>query len=214
MSQASLLAVARSKGYWGFRSCYEAALRRGETESGATTLGVSIRSDGRVGRVRVMKSELNEEASACLATEAEALSFKPAPGSLLGVELSVKLWPGDAPLPSLTVADPDQEPPGQASEALLNTASEGALPRLEGCYKSARQSDAKLWGRLQLLLTIDPEGKLEALQQRDTAFPSEALVHCAENALRQLSFPAPKGGRLKLNVAWRFGQPPVEKPNE
>jgi len=214
-SEHSVLAHARKWGYWEFRMCFEAALRKLPTDHGQTKLRLRVAADGRVTRSRLVKTELADaEAAQCL--ERAALNYRdftPAPGRRLDLELSIKLWPGDAPLPPLGFGPEQLEQhlkanPGSISSELFRTAIEPAISQLEACYAKGVQRDAALWGRVLLEVQVLAGGGTAKVRENGSQFPDRKVVRCIRRELRRLSFPAPNGGAVTRMLGLRLGEPP------
>ncbi len=100
LSRKQLLYQVRSRGYWPFRRCYEAALRKHPGAEGHTRVRMTLGDDGTVSAARLLETKLpSEEDARCLVGAVRALSVEPAPGGRIDVDVSIKLWPGDAPPP-------------------------------------------------------------------------------------------------------------------
>lgn len=218
-SQHSVLAHARKWGYWEFRICFEGALRKLPTDHGQTLLRLRVAADGRVTRSKLLKSELADaEAAKCLEDAARNYrAFSPAPGRQLELELSVKLWPGDAPLPALGLSDEQleihrKENPGSISAAAFLAALAPAQPQLEACYARGVQRDPALWGRVLLEIQVLAAGGTPKVRERGSRFPDRKVVRCLRRELRKLSFPAPEGGAVTRMLGLRLGAPP--EPSE
>ncbi|MFO7180334.1 MAG: AgmX/PglI C-terminal domain-containing protein [Pseudomonadota bacterium] len=114
LSRERLLHLARSRGYWPFRRCYEAALRKDPGVEGHTRVRMTIGDDGDVTAARLLETKLpREEGAACLVRAVRALSFDPAPRRRIDVDVTIKLWPGDAPPPP--APEPEENATGGAS---------------------------------------------------------------------------------------------------
>src|SRR5690606_1251418 len=104
-------------------------------------------------RVRLRDTELDREAGACLRQAVEAFRYRPAPPALVAVDLSVEFWPGDAPVPEHGPPPEATPSPGVLDADALGNVLAGALDEVRECYRQGRARDAKLWGRVELLLT-------------------------------------------------------------
>jgi hypothetical protein len=216
MSQAGLQSEARSKGYWPVRICFEDALRRDPKQHGGTRVRVGIARSGRVTSARLIESELDELGAECLREMLRELAFKRAmPHGSVAADITVKLWPGDAPVvvyeaPSgVTVNNPgvlDQ----QGSRQILLDAS----PLLENCYRQGLAADHALWGRLQLLIELDDKGGLARVSESESRFPDPEVTRCIIDVVTGLALPVPRGGALLYNQGIRLGVPDFAKPAE
>ena len=211
LSQRGLLAQSRSRGYWPLRLCYEDALRRDAKLSGETRVKVSIARSGRVTRAQVLRTALDEEAGRCLSLAIENLRYEPGPAAgLVAVELSVKFWRGDAPLPALGPAPGKLfENPGRLEASVITAALEPARQKVEQCYARGLVRDPGLWGRLGLRIDLTSDGTIESVHEDESRFPDPEVSECVVGELGALTFPAPAGGPLSFVQAFRLGAPPA-----
>jgi hypothetical protein len=212
MSQAGLLAQSRSRGYWPFRMCYEDALRRDDEQHGQTRIRVSIGRSGKVLGTRLIESELDDEAANCLRQELTRLRYRPGmPHGTVTAELSVKFWPGDAPVPvNGPPKDLELNNPTVLDAAAAKQAAEAHVVQVQACYQQGLERDPALWGRVQLLLTLNAGGQVEQLGESESRFPDATVTQCIISELRQLRvLPAP-GAELEYVQAFRLGMPPSD----
>lgn len=216
-SQHALLAHARKWGYWNFRICLEEALRRQgsrkqQTDHGQTIIRVAINSSGKVRAARLVKSELDDkQAQQCLVDRTlDYKPFSPMPRKRLQVELSIKLWPGDAPVPLLE-ADDDERGPGDVDLDQVHAAVEKRLDRLKRCYFFGLERDEKLWGRLQVQLTLrEKGGSPTRIRETESQFPDRRVTRCVRRELRKLDLPPTQKGAVVVVQGIRFGAPPAK----
>lgn len=212
LSHTSLLARSRRNGYWPFRLCYEEGLRRDATIAGRTRLSIEIATSGAVRKVRSIDSKLGDaDVVRCLADAAKKLSYPPPPRGVR-VELSIELWPGDAPLPR------NGPPPGATLDAVgevdLDESYNVVATReaqLARCYARGLADDAALWGRVQLLLRLDAHGSVTSIREDESRFPDRRVTTCLRAALRDVAFPKPKGDGAQLVLGLRLGHLPDSK---
>lgn len=208
LSVARVQAEARAKGYWKFRLCSEDGLRRDQKMHGQTILRFSITPHGHVTHAWLVKSKLTDkDVKSCLRHAVSKLAFKPAPHRRVDVQLSVKLWPGDAPVPLIGAPDPDKAPdnPGQLDAAAIQKATADVPAAVRSCYRNALERDPHLWGRIQLRVDLDKKGRVQHVAQDESHFPAPAVVRCAVAALGKCHFPPAKGGALSFVYALRLG---------
>ncbi len=208
LSVARVQAEARANGYWPFRLCSEAGLRRDQKMHGQTILRFSITTGGHVVHAWAVKSKLGDaEVKSCLRNAVHKLEFKPAPRRRVDVELSVKLWPGDAPVPLIGPPDPKKAPdnPGQLDVSAIEKATADVPSSVSACYRSALERDPRLWGRIQLEVDLDDKGRVRHVDEKESHFPDRTVVHCAIEALRTSRFRAAKGGALSFVYALKLG---------
>jgi len=209
LSQAGVLAQSRSRGYWPFRICYEDALRRDAQQQGETRLRLTIGRSGRVTRVHLLKTELDSSAGECLRAAAQKLSYRPGPRSLVAIDLLVKFWPGDAPVPS--AGPPTGTPPinpGTLDVARFRALAEQAMPQIRDCYGQGLGRDPKLWGRIELLLHLAADGSVQSVNENESRFPDPEVTRCVIAAVGELDYPPPQGGELEFIQAFRLGSEP------
>ncbi len=208
LSVARVQAEARANGYWPFRLCSSAGLERDQKMHGQTILRFSITTHGHVAHAWLVKSKLADgEVKTCLRHALQKLEFKPAPQRRVDVELSVKLWPGDAPVPLTGPPDPDKAPdnPGQLDIAAIEKATADVPAAVRACYRDALARDPHLWGRIQLEVDLDDKGRVRHVAENESRFPAPSVVRCAADALRKCRFHAAKGGALSFVYALRLG---------
>lgn len=223
-SEHGVLAHARKWGYWDFRICFESALRKNPLDHGQTKLRMRIAPGGKVSRVKLLSSDLEDkDAARCLEEQvANYRDFSPAPGRTVNLELSIKLWPGDAPLPAVSITDEaavkkfHEANPGKIPDADFVGTVGNALDDIRRCYASGLERDPSLWGRILLEVQIPPEGGVAKVRQNGSQFPDRKVVRCVRRALRGQEFPSPEGGRTTRMIGLRLGQPPSDagKPDE
>lgn len=199
-----LLARARSVGYWPFRTCFEALLRRTPDAKGGTTrVRISIAPSGRVTAARSLTSDLTDpDAVRCIRDAARSLRFSPAPARRLDVDLSVELWPGDAPLPPLAT---DGEPRPFDARALAARIDARASD-LARCYAEGVARDPRLWGRIALRISVGTDGAVHHIREDESRFPDPDVVACLSRELRRLD-PIPATQPFDAIVAFRCGAP-------
>jgi len=210
LSETSLLARSRKLGYWHFRLCYEAFVQaNGPTKGGETSMRFRVGRDGRIGRAQLVKTKLDSrEVVGCLLDRVREIELLP-PAKPVDVELSVQVWPGDVPLPSLSNPPADRrELDADALEKLL----EGSRAELEACGQEAFARDAGLWGRVQLHLELRPDGGVARAKQSESRFPDDEVTRCVIRTVSKLAFPARKSLAPGFEVGLRFGHPPEPPP--
>jgi hypothetical protein len=210
LSELAVLAQTRNHGYWPFRLCYEAGLRENAKLGGKSSLHVIIDPRGRVSASRLVETELaHREVATCLAERAKELKFAPAPRRRTGVDISVELSPGDAPLPELALvptADIEEAPLSRAEAGRLQETLVGAVPAASSCYAAGRVRDPQLWGRIGLRLDVDRHGNV-TVREHESRFPDPGVVRCMVGAMQAL--PVAVLAR-PFTFAWglRLGAPP------
>lgn len=216
LSRVAVLAQARNFGYWPFRVCFEEGLRRFAKLSGATAMRLSVARDGHVSKSTVIQTGLQQsDVSQCLTEKARRFRFSPAPSRPFSLRLIVDLHPGDAPLPDTVPVQPaearqaevESTPKLHAQSAL--EALGAARGRVAECYARAASGDPKLWGRLAILLDVDPKGRVTSAAQYESQFPAAGVVACAKEAVRGAQFSTAPGEGAGMRLVWalRLGAP-------
>jgi hypothetical protein len=215
LSELGVLAQTRNRGYWPFRLCFEAGLRRNALLAGKTRLRMMIGPGGRVWRSRLASTELrDEEVSTCLVTQTRSLRFAPSPRRPVEVELTVDLTPGDAPLPdgpparARALADPG---PGKLDARAALAALTPTVPGIATCYAEGRAKDPGLWGRVALRFDAAANGVIIHAAEHETHFPAPGVVGCILTAVRSAVLPAVEGGPLRFVWGVRLGAPPPQE---
>jgi hypothetical protein len=209
LSEESFLAQARRNGYWPFRLCFEDGLRRDPKQKGETFVRVRIDSGGRVGAASLGRTRLGDAKLAeCLVGRVRTLSFTPPPRRF-DAELSIKLWPGDAPIPSVAAPEGSVvDNPGKLDGEAIRAVVADVFPSLTSCYADGLARDPGLWGRLELRVVLDERGGVERVAENESRFPDRSVTRCAIETLRAVSFAAPRSGRLTFVQGIRFGKLP------
>lgn len=217
LSELGILAQTRNRGYWPFRLCFEAGLRKNTTLAGKTRFRMAVAPDGHVSSSRRESTELrDEDVSACLVTHARSLRFAPAPGRRTEVDVTVDLTPGDAPFPDGLGAHAGEAPdpgPGRLDIEAVTAALTPTLPAISICYAEGRALDPLLWGRVALRFDTNANGSVRNVTQHDTRFPAPSVVGCVLSAVRGIRLPKIDGGPVRFVWALRLGSPPpLETP--
>jgi hypothetical protein len=174
-----LLATARKNGYWPLRSCFEAAQRLAPKTERSARVRLTLGAGGKVLGARSIGPAAERDYARCVLERVRALDFTPGFARKLDVELSLKQWPGHAPVPPRA---PDDAPPVRLpSEA--RAALEGLTPQLVACYQKGLDTDPKLWGRIALRLKLGEGGAVQDATEVETRFPSAAVAECARQTL-------------------------------
>ncbi|HMA91150.1 MAG TPA: hypothetical protein VKP30_00625, partial [Polyangiaceae bacterium] len=188
----------RNRGYWPFRTCYEDGARERPNSGGKTWLRVSLRADGFVLGARVTRTDLSERRIAtCLAKAARHVRI-PNVGRRVDAELMVAVWPGDVPLLPLPDAAVPAAPDG-FNHTLVETE-----PGVQACFRSARQRDPALWGRLALSFGVDDQGRAFDVREYQSQFGDPAAAACVATLLTSLGFPPSSREAPRIVAAWRL----------
>lgn len=201
-----LLRIARSKGYWPLRACFEDAERLAPRRERSTAVRLTLGASGKVLGSRSLRASAEKEYARCVLEKVRALDFRPGYTRKLDVDITVKQWPGDAPVPP-RAPEPNL---ALALPAETQAALEALRPELSACYADALNVDPKLWGRLALRLETEATGVITRATPVEARFPHPEVVECAKRAVLSARLPAPS--TLRFNFAVRFGQPPAPPP--
>jgi hypothetical protein len=210
LTAPALVAHLRKYGYWPYRLCFEEGLRKDQTLKGETHVRADVDASGRIVATRMLGTKLvSPTVAECLSKKTRALQVPP-PGRPIKIKLSIKLWPGDAPVPS--IGPPDGaivENPGRLDVVAVERATAAVTGDIAECYTAALERDAGLWGRVELRVELDEHGRARKVAENESRFPDREVVRCAVSALKKVAFPVPKDGPLALIYAIRLGQPPT-----
>jgi hypothetical protein len=176
--------VARSRGYWPFRACYEDGLRREGPLDGKVLVQLWVSAEGDVERASVQPSTVRDPAVAlCIAREARHLSFAP-PGSPLASTMEVTLSEGDEP-----VAQRHRVP---HAGALLD-ALRAAWPAVRQCYADGLALRPDAGGTMQLRFRAFADGQVADVTEVVTRFDTPDVARCVVDVYRSVRLP-PRGG--------------------
>lgn len=192
--------IARSSGYWPLRACFEQAQRLSPRSERAARVRLSLGATGKLLGARLMEAPAEREYGRCVLERLRKLDFTPGFSRKLDVEISVKQWPGHAPVPPRA---PEDAPRLRASDA-LRASLEALRPALGACYRARLERDRGLWGRLALRLELDGDASVRGAREVETRFPDPAMVECARQAVLGARL-APSESR-ELTLGLRFAQ--------
>jgi hypothetical protein len=206
-------AIARSRGYWPFRLCFEAGQRQKKSDGGETRVAFTIGAHGRVRAARLLDSHLgNPSSAACLVREVLKLEFSPPPPRALAMVALIKIWPGDAELPSTPEpSTASLEPSGAFDPLAMRARVVEKQAALEACFSEARLTDPKLWGRMALAVILEMDGSVHRVSETESHFPSPVATRCAQVLLSSVLFPSVNGKPFSFVVPLRLS--PNPSPN-
>jgi len=200
--------IARSSGYWPLRACFENAQRQSAKLERSARVRLTLSAAGKVLASRLVGPSSEREYAQCVRDRVRSLDFSPGCTRKLDVEISVKQWPGHAPVPPRAPEDAAKwKFPSDAAASL-----QASSPALVACYAAGLARDPKLWGRLALRLELDASGSVQQALPVETHFPSDELVECARQALLGARVVAPEISRFTLAVRFGQGEPPAPAP--
>jgi hypothetical protein len=204
-STKRLLAIARSTGYWPLRACFETAQRAAPKQERSARVRLTLGATGRVLGSRSMGPSPERDYARCVLERVRKLDFTPGFSRKLDIDVSVKQWPGHAPVPPRA---PDDAP---ALHVSADTAAslEAVAPALTVCYEQGLAQDAKLWGRIALRLELSSDGAVQAASPVETRFPRPEVVECARQALLGARLRSPGVSELTFAVRLGQGAPPA-----
>jgi hypothetical protein len=205
-STARLLRVARSSGYWPLRACFEAAQRLATKSERSAKVRLTLGASGKVLGARSLGPTPEREYARCVLERVRGLDFRPGFTRKLDVEVSVKQWPGHAPVPPRA---PDGAPRLQLSTD-ARAALEEVTPTLQACYEKGLAEDPRLWGRVALRLELGHDGAVTEATPVEAQFPSAEVNECVRQAVLGARLVSP--GVSALTFAVRLGQPAPPAP--
>jgi hypothetical protein len=200
-----LLTIARSTGYWPLRACFETAQRAAPKPERSARVRLTLGGTGKVLGSRSMGPRPERDYARCVLERVRKLDFTPGFSRKLDIDVSVKQWPGHAPVPPRA---PDDSP---ALHVSPDTAAslEAVAPALTACYEQGLATDAKLWGRIALRLELASDGAVQAASPVETRFPRPDVVECARQALLGARLRSPGVSELTFAVRLGQGAPPA-----
>jgi hypothetical protein len=136
----SLRRIARSNGYWPLRACFESAQRLASKPERSARVRISLSATGRLLGARSVGPMPERDYARCVLDRVRKLDFTPGFTRKLDAEISVKQWPGHAPVPPRA---PDHVPPPRLSSE-ASAALESLSPALTACYTTALAQDPAL----------------------------------------------------------------------
>jgi hypothetical protein len=202
-STVRLLRLTRSHGYWPLRSCFESAQRLAPKSERSALVRLTLSATGKVLGARSIGAMPERDYARCVLERVRSLDYTPGFTRKLDIEVSVKQWPGHAPVPPRA---PDGSPTPRVSSDDL-AALEGLAPALTACYEKGLAADAALWGRLAFKLELTSDGAVKQATPVETRFPSPDVSECARQTVLGARFTSP--GLTELTFAVRLGQPPA-----
>lgn len=202
-----VLAQIRNHGYWPFRLCYEDGLHEHAALRGESRIRFALDSRGRIGRARLIATDFApRDAALCLVQAVKHLRFEAPPPRRVELELSIKLSPGDVPLAPASSVAPSSNAKFDATAVLAAASARRA--EFERCYTEGLTRTPGLWGRAELHLDIDANGRATSVEERGSRFPDTSVRECVSKVLERVPFEA-AGTAFRVVVPIRFGQPPA-----
>jgi len=187
-------AQTRSRGYWPFRLCFELGQQDKKGPGGETRIAFSIGTRGKVSAARLLDSELGSSTGACMVRELLKLTFTPAPASKLSMVASIRIYPGDAELPTTPdAAVVASLPRGEFDPEAARARVASKQVELDSCFAEARRADPALWGRLALSVILEMDGSVHRVTEVESHFRDAAATRCAQVLLSSLIFPSVNG---------------------
>jgi len=205
IDEANVLRLARAKGYWPFRICYEDGLRRAPKLHGTVTFRVTIGPGGAPQTVHKIAAELDDTlVTSCILKAARSLVLGVPENGSPDVTLEVTLWPGDAPLRTLNAS-----PPARAASAVpepLVTSLRDRWPEVRACFAEGLRRRPGLWGRLALRLRVTAAGQITEACEVESHFPDQDVSECALRVYERAGL-APSNEERVIVYPLRLGNP-------
>lgn len=125
----------------------------------------------------------------------------PAGASTTGTDATPKPSETSAPASSAVVEEGHYGtlPPGTV-QSVIN----GAQAKMRTCYINGLSSDPKLRGQVRVALVIGAEGNVTSAGDDKSTLPDKDVVGCIANVLKQVKFPKPTGGSVRVVVPIMF----------
>lgn len=190
---ADLQRVARAKGYWPVRRCYESGLRRDQHLRGNVALTLSVDASGTVTAATSAPAKgtalADPVAAACVVRELALLSFAEpartsvdagAAGAEVAARVDVTLGTGDAPV-FAAAPIPNAE---AVREALRQR-----WPEATQCYARALEHDPHAGGRMDLHFRVAKDGRVLSVQEGDAHLAAADLASCVLDVYERATLP-------------------------
>ena len=133
-STKRLQRIARSTGYWPLRACFETAQRSVPKPERSARVRLTLGATGRVLGSRSLGPMPERDYARCVLERLRRLDFTPGFTRKLDLEISVKQWPGHAPVP-----------PRAPDNATLPHLSTKPAPRWKACHRRSRLATNRAW---------------------------------------------------------------------
>jgi hypothetical protein len=203
IDEADVLRLARAKGYWPFRLCFEDGLKRAPKLHGTVTMRVTVGANGAPRGVRKVGAEVDDPlVVSCILKAARALSLPSPQRGTPEVTLQVSLWPGDAPLRSTPPPRVSPEVPGALVASLREK-----WPQVRACYAEGVRRRPGLWGRLAMRFRVTTAGQIVEASEIESHFPDRDVTECTLRAYERAGLAA-SGEERVIVYALRLGAPP------
>jgi hypothetical protein len=200
--QATVQRLARKHQWIEIARCYRLGFHEDPELRGWTKARMIIGSNGRVRSTKLLDTELDrEDVPKCMVDKLKKLRF-PAARSNSRVDLSMRVGPGDDPVPP-----PDElllAGKGKLEVAAMRRGVEAGVAQFEACYRAAFDYAPGLWGRIAIRFHLTEHGTLDEAFQVESRFPDVRVSQCVLRAARKLRFDAPKEGDIRFVVALRL----------
>jgi hypothetical protein len=164
------------------------------------------RIEEKVSRERVRKLGEDPAEKRRLLPAKRALEAKPPVGVPRGDEVSSIPFdaaaadremrsPPDAVLPRAIPADAvlPESPTGQLKPEAVTAIIRARRQSIAGCYEQALKSNAAIHGKLELDMTIDPDGSVTSVRVLTLAKASKPIADCIAEKIREWRFPSFSG---------------------
>ena len=202
IQEADVLRLARSKGYWPFRLCFEDGLRRTPKLHGKVRFRVAVGSGGAVRGVHKVASELEDaDVVSCVLKAARKVVLSSPERGTPDVTLEVSFWPGDTPVPGASL--PPASP--RVPDAVL-TSLRARWEDVRTCYASGLLRTPELWGRLALKLRVAASGRIVEASEVESRFPDQDVAECVLEAYERAGL-SPSSEERVIVYPLRLGAP-------
>lgn len=202
LTAAAVQRTARRYHWINVVRCYRLGAYRAPTMRGWTWGRLSIGGTGQVRSTRLTKTELSDRTVAeCLIQRLRKVEFPRSVGTTK-VKISIKVSPGDDPLPP-----PEEEivpGEGELPVAEMVRGVRAGLGDFEACYREGLEYAPELWGRIPIRFHLTERGVLDEAFDAGSRFPDPRVKQCILRRARTLRFSAPDGGDVRFVVPVRF----------
>ncbi|MBW2528522.1 MAG: AgmX/PglI C-terminal domain-containing protein, partial [Deltaproteobacteria bacterium] len=194
--------IARQYHWINVIRCYRLGAYQNQALRGWTYGSFGIRPNGRVQSPRLERSELEHpEVERCLLDSFKKVQFSQSSKSTQ-VKVSIKVSPGDDPMPP--PEDAIEPGDGTLTAEQMLAPVRGALPSFESCYRAGLGYAPELWGRIPLRFHVTAQGRMDEAFDAGGRFPDPRVHQCVLRQARKLGFPKPEGGELRFVVPLRL----------
>ena len=197
------LAEFRNRGYWAFRGCYETTARETRSRGGDTLVRVQVDARGFIVRTHVLAANVDQRSIAdCVANATRSMRLSRVIRGRMTFVLRIRMFPGDAPLALSTSRLVERD---VIDPKYFGTEVTTLRKAIEDCVTLGVRRDAKLWGRISMVMKVAQDGRIIDFKEADSHFPDRMVIECSRMAARNTVLPRPQTAGV-LQMALRVGE--------